>query len=57
VTYPNYVLGQNPGETLQSIYGDEPWRLDRLRELKGKYDPYNRFRYYIPIIRPGNYTV
>ncbi|PGH14341.1 hypothetical protein AJ80_05931 [Polytolypa hystricis UAMH7299] len=46
-TYVNYAAG---GESLESIYGYEPWRLERLRTLKDKYDPNNRFRYYNPIV-------
>ena len=47
-TYVNYASGQ-PHETLESVYGYEPWRVDRLRGLKAKYDPYNRFRFYEPV--------
>lgn len=59
-TYINYSVGAEY-ESLQSIYGYEPWRLDRLRKLKRKYDPLNRFRYYVPIVfgngaTSGNYT-
>ncbi|OQE43750.1 hypothetical protein PENCOP_c003G01409 [Penicillium coprophilum] len=42
-TYVNYAFGDEP---LDSIYGYEPWRLQRLRALKGKYDPHNRFGFY-----------
>ncbi|KAI1119042.1 hypothetical protein F5Y14DRAFT_119457 [Nemania sp. NC0429] len=48
-TYVNYANGL-PYQTLESIYGYEPWRLSRLRSLKAKYDPKNSFRYYNPII-------
>ncbi|KAI5854502.1 hypothetical protein GGS23DRAFT_590635 [Durotheca rogersii] len=48
-TYVNYAAGLEY-ETLEAIYGYEPWRLDRLRKLKAKYDPTNSFRYYVPII-------
>ncbi|KAK8067444.1 FAD-binding domain-containing protein [Apiospora saccharicola] len=47
-TYVNYGLGD---ESLESIYGYEPWRLEKLRKLKKAYDPYNKFRYYVPLIR------
>ncbi|KAL8752086.1 MAG: hypothetical protein Q9184_005850, partial [Pyrenodesmia sp. 2 TL-2023] len=46
--YVNYASGS---ETLEQMYGYEPWRLERLRGLKQKYDPENRFRFYNPIIR------
>ncbi|KAI1771734.1 hypothetical protein F4818DRAFT_202391 [Hypoxylon cercidicola] len=48
-TYLNYAVGVEY-QTLESIYGYEPWRLERLRGLKAKYDPHNRFRFYNPII-------
>ncbi|OTB10566.1 hypothetical protein K445DRAFT_69980 [Daldinia sp. EC12] len=48
-TYVNYATG-NKYESQESIYGYEPWRLDRLRGLKKKYDPKNRFRFYVPIV-------
>lgn len=44
--YTNYAFGD---ESLQEIYGYEPWRLERLRGLKQKYDPKERFNYYNPI--------
>ncbi|KAH8716742.1 hypothetical protein GQ44DRAFT_688767 [Phaeosphaeriaceae sp. PMI808] len=47
--YVNYALGHNY-ETLESIYGYEPWRLEKLRSLKAAYDPQNRFRFYVPIV-------
>jgi hypothetical protein len=31
----------------------EAWRLRKLRDLKQKYDPNNRFRFFAPIL-PGN---
>ncbi|KAF5558957.1 cytochrome p450 [Fusarium mexicanum] len=43
-TYINYASG-NDYESLKSIYGYESWRLARLRKLKAKYDPNNRFRF------------
>ncbi|KAK6210534.1 hypothetical protein LQW54_006142 [Pestalotiopsis sp. IQ-011] len=48
-TYVNYAFGHDY-ETQASIYGDEAWRLEKLRELKAEYDPNNRFRYYNPIV-------
>jgi hypothetical protein len=45
-TYINYAFGDEPMET---IYGYEPWRLEKLRSLKKKYDPYGRFNYFNPI--------
>lgn len=46
--YLNYANGD---ESTEAIYGYESWRLERLRGLKRKYDPQNRFRFYNPIIR------
>jgi hypothetical protein len=45
-TYVNYANGQ---ETLEALYGYEPWRLEKLRGLKAKYDPYNKFGYFLGI--------
>ncbi|PYH90279.1 putative FAD-dependent oxygenase [Aspergillus ellipticus CBS 707.79] len=45
-SYVNYAAGT---ESLQSMYGFEPWRLKKLKELKAKYDPHERFGYYAPI--------
>ena len=45
-TYVNYAFGDEP---IESMYGYEPWRLQRLIALKKKYDPKNAFRYYNPI--------
>lgn len=42
-TYVNYAFGD---ESAESMYGYEQWRLKRLRELKGYYDPKERFRFY-----------
>ncbi|KAK3399544.1 hypothetical protein B0T20DRAFT_165070 [Sordaria brevicollis] len=46
----SYVNYANGGESLESIYGYESWRLNKLRALKAKYDPFNRFRFYNPIV-------
>lgn len=45
--YVNYAGGSEP---LEASYGWEPWRLERLRALKAKWDPNNRMKYYIPIV-------
>ncbi|KAI4118629.1 MAG: hypothetical protein LQ345_001358 [Seirophora villosa] len=45
--YVNYAAGY---ESLEARYGFEPWRLERLRDLKRKYDPMNKFAWYNPIV-------
>lgn len=45
--YVNYASGYEP---VQQWYGHEHWRIGRLRGLKEKYDPMNRFRFYNPIM-------
>lgn len=45
-----YVNYANGFEGPEQWYGNEPWRLERLRGLKAKYDPHNRFRFYNPIV-------
>ncbi|KFZ09727.1 hypothetical protein V502_08538 [Pseudogymnoascus sp. VKM F-4520 (FW-2644)] len=50
--YVNYATGLEP---IENIYGHELWRLERLRTLKRCYDPYNRFRFYNPIIGRGEH--
>ncbi|KAF2705684.1 FAD-binding domain-containing protein [Pleomassaria siparia CBS 279.74] len=44
--YVNYAVGE---ESLQNLYGSEPWRVTKLKGLKQTYDPQNRFRWYAPI--------
>ncbi|KAF3769586.1 FAD-binding domain-containing protein [Cryphonectria parasitica EP155] len=44
--YVNYAFG---GETLESVYGYETWRLEKLRALKKEWDPQGKFSYYMPI--------
>jgi FAD/FMN-containing dehydrogenase len=46
----SYVNYANGFETVQDWYGHEPWRVAKLRGLKAKYDPSNRFRFYNPVI-------
>ena len=45
-TYVNYAVGT---ESVEQMYGYDEGRVGRLRELKGVYDPENRFGYYNPI--------
>lgn len=45
--YVNYASGF---ESVQEWYGHELWRVTKLRGLKAKYDPFNRFRFYNPIV-------
>lgn len=44
-TYINYAVGNEP---LESIYGYDG-QLPKLRALKAKYDPQNKFRWYNPV--------
>ncbi|KAI6843040.1 hypothetical protein KC340_g1263 [Hortaea werneckii] len=44
--YVNYAMG---GEELGQMYGDEE-RVARLQGLKKRYDPMNRFGFYMPLI-------
>ncbi|KFY07455.1 hypothetical protein V492_07117 [Pseudogymnoascus sp. VKM F-4246] len=48
-----YVNYSNGSEPIENIYGHELWRLERLRTLKRRYDPYNSFRFFNPIMRGG----
>ncbi|KAJ8130682.1 hypothetical protein O1611_g2947 [Lasiodiplodia mahajangana] len=47
-TYVNYASGASY-ESVESIYGYDSWRLQKLRGLKAKYDPNNRFRFFVPL--------
>ena len=44
--YVNYANGD---ESQEAVFGYEPWRLQRLRNLKKEYDPLGRFNFYEPI--------
>lgn len=44
--YVNYANGD---ESQEAVFGYEPWRLQRLRDLKKRYDPSGRFNFYEPI--------
>lgn len=46
----SYVNYANGFEGPEEWYGHEAWRQNKLRALKAKYDPYNRFRFYNPIV-------
>jgi hypothetical protein len=50
--YVNYASGFEP---VEQWYGHETWRLQRLRGLKVKYDPHNKFRFYNPIVKHGDH--
>ncbi|PYI02759.1 FAD-binding domain-containing protein [Aspergillus sclerotiicarbonarius CBS 121057] len=43
-------IGKRLRQSLQNLYGFEPWRLKRPKELKTKYDPQGRLGYYTPIL-------
>ncbi|KAL9018643.1 MAG: hypothetical protein Q9185_004054 [Variospora sp. 1 TL-2023] len=45
--HTNFAFGY---ETLQQIYGYEPWRLERLLALKKEWDPRGRFAFYNPLV-------
>ncbi|KAL9614728.1 MAG: hypothetical protein Q9167_000797 [Letrouitia subvulpina] len=56
--YPNYAYGD---ETVQQLYGYEPWRLQKLRKLKKKWDPNGRacgspYKSEIPSLPPISLT-
>lgn len=44
-SYVNYAAGS---ERLQSWYGYELWRLEKLRALKARYDPDHRLNFFAP---------
>lgn len=44
--YVNYADGNEP---LPAVYGWDSWRLEKLKELKAKWDPKNTMRYHVPI--------
>ncbi len=46
--YQNYAHGDEP---LEALYGYEAWRLERLRALKRKYDPLNKFKAYHNVVQ------
>ncbi|KAL8664627.1 MAG: hypothetical protein Q9202_002897 [Teloschistes flavicans] len=46
--YLNYANGDEP---IEALYGYESWRLDRVRRLKKKYDPSNKFKFFNPFQR------
>jgi FAD/FMN-containing dehydrogenase len=45
-TYVNYAHGD---EEVSQMYG-KPWRVQKLRELKRRYDPNGRFNFYNPVV-------
>lgn len=44
--YSNYAHGDEPTKT---SYRREPWRLEKLRALKSRYDPNRVFGFYQPL--------
>jgi hypothetical protein len=46
-TYVNYAYGN---ENFENWYGYEPWRQEKLRNLKNKYDPDGKFNFYAKIV-------
>ncbi|KAH2151046.1 hypothetical protein KXW37_002288, partial [Aspergillus fumigatus] len=42
-SYVNYAIG---GEKLPQVYGRDVDRLEKLRKIKTKFDPYNKFGFY-----------
>ena len=44
--YVNYAYGN---ESPREWYGSEGWRQDKLKALKGKYDPEGKFSFFAPI--------
>ena len=48
-TLNTYVIYASTDETPEMLYGDEPWRLERFRGLKRRYNPRGRFNFYNPI--------
>ncbi|KAL3477599.1 FAD-binding domain-containing protein [Aspergillus californicus] len=42
-TYVNYAHGD---ESAESMYGYEPWRLEKLRQIKAEVDPLGHFDYF-----------
>lgn len=44
--YVNYAGGD---EGPEAWYGYEPWRMEKLKSLKRKWDPHQKFSYFAPI--------
>lgn len=45
-SYVNYAIG---GEELPQVYGRDVDRLQKLKAIKTKFDPYNKFGFYAPL--------
>ncbi|KAL1605077.1 hypothetical protein SLS60_004620 [Paraconiothyrium brasiliense] len=45
--YVNYAAGD---EEVEEVYGRERWRVEKLRELKWRWDPCNRLRFFAPLV-------
>jgi hypothetical protein len=48
--YVNYGNTTSKSDPVEALYGYEPWRLQKLRALKKKYDPDNFFSWYQPFL-------
>ena len=46
--YVNYGNTTFVSDPVEALYGYEPWRLEKLRELKRRYDPARLFSWYQP---------
>lgn len=46
--YANYGHGD---EAPEDLYGYEKWRIEKLRDLKRRFDPEGVFNYYNPVTR------
>lgn len=49
--YVNYGNGADVQDPVESLYGHDLWRLEKLRRLKDEYDPENYWRFYQPLVK------
>lgn len=48
--YVNYGNTTSKSDPVEALYGYEPWRLQKLRDLKAQYDPDDFFSWYQPFM-------